>query len=232
MDTFLRRLKYYGIGFAIGLVFVIVLFRQKGCSWTPGNRVKSAILERIVFIDSTDIAFLKNHRLSAKDLRNYIEQGTVSFMDSKRDGNEKLYHFSGKLGSEEGRICLIAYREKSVVVDIDFTHQNLQHYQRLQGKSIPFLYRKKNWFSGNLDALALEGMNMPNAPEKLTQWFMKTGAIDANLSTFDTGNPVTYLIIPEKNASKDSSYLIKSKWFQEKIELVEVEKTVSKPEGL
>ena len=126
MDNFFRRLKYYGIGFGIGLIFVVFLFQQKGCSWTPGNRVKSAILERIIFVDSLDAAYLKTNHLSKKSLRAFIENGTVSFLKSKRNGSEKLYHFHGKLGRVKSLDCLIAYREKSVVVDIDFEHSNIK----------------------------------------------------------------------------------------------------------
>ena len=134
MDNFWRRLKYYGIGFGIGLIFVIVLFRQKGCSWTPGNRVKSAILERIVFVDSTDIDFLNKHKIKAKDFQTFLENATVSFMESKRHVNEKIYHFSGVLGTQKTFNCLIAYREKSVVVDVDFVHDNTKKYERLSGE--------------------------------------------------------------------------------------------------
>ena len=73
MDNFFRRLKYYGIGFGVGLVFVVFLFQQKGCSWTPGNRVKSAILERIIFVDSLDAAYLKTNHISKKSVRTFIE---------------------------------------------------------------------------------------------------------------------------------------------------------------
>jgi len=62
MNTFLRRLKYYGIGFGIGLLFVFFIFKQKGCSWTPGNRVKEAVLNRIIVADSLDLAFLKGQK--------------------------------------------------------------------------------------------------------------------------------------------------------------------------
>jgi len=115
MDNFFRRLKYYGIGFGIGLIFVVLLFQQKGCSWTPGNRVKSAILERIIFIDSLDEIYIKAHNISPKILREFIENGTVSFLKSKRNGQEKLYHFHGTLGSDKSFNCLVGYREKSVV---------------------------------------------------------------------------------------------------------------------
>jgi hypothetical protein len=222
MDNFWRRLKYYGIGFGIGLIFVIVLFRQKGCSWTPGNRVKSAILERIVFVDSTDIDFLNKHRLKAKDLQKYLENATVSFTESKRHGNEKIYHFNGNLGKLKSFNCLIAYREKSVVVDADLNHQDPKKYQRLSGKAKPFLFKNKNWFSGKLALMDIPGMRSNDAPEKFTAMFLKNGTLDASRTTFDTNTPFTYLTWRTQNNQKAKNYLLKTKWYQEKIEIIDV----------
>lgn len=232
MDNLWRRLKYYGIGFGIGLLFVVVLFRQKGCSWTPGNRVKSALLERIVFVDSADLGFLSSHAIQAKDLQRFIESATVSFMDSKRHGNEKIYHFTGDLASLKAYSCLIAFREKSVVVDFDFEHQNPKNYVPLKGEAKPFLYPRKNWFSGKLKLIPLPGMDLKSAPEKFTRLFLQRGRLDADRSTFDTNTPLTYLKYQDTmkidgiNANAieiPENYLLKTKWFQEKIEVIDVE---------
>ncbi|MFM7387568.1 MAG: hypothetical protein ACKO5L_05360 [Bacteroidota bacterium] len=232
MENLWRRLKYYGIGFGIGLIFVVVLCRQKGCSWTPGNRVKSALLERIVFVDSADLGFLRSHAIEAKELKRFIESATVSFMDSKRHGNEKIYHFTGDLAYLKAYSCLIAFREKSVVVDFDFEHQNPKKYVRLKGEAKPFLYSKKNWFSGKLKLIPLPGMNLKTAPEKFTQLFLQRGSLDAERSTFETNTPLTYLkyqditevdAIHTKAIEIPEKCLIKTKWFQEKIEVMDVE---------
>lgn len=222
MDNLWRRLKYYGIGFGIGLIFVLVLFRQKGCSWTPGNRVKTALLDRIVFVDSADNAFLKLHQINAKDLQSYIENATVSFMESKRHGNEKIYHFSGVLGTQKTFNCLMAYREKSVVVDIDFVHDNPKKYERLSGEAKPFLFKNKNWFSGKLSLIDVAGMNSNAAPEKFTALFFKYGTLDAGKTTFDTNSPYSYLKFGTPTNQPPKIYLLKTKWYQEKIEILDV----------
>lgn len=220
MDNFFRRLKYYGIGFGIGLIFVVLLFQQKGCTWTPGNRVKSAILERIIFIDSLDARYLKTNNISPKTLRKFIEQGTVSFLKSKRNGSEKLYHFHGNLGTNKSKDCLIAYREKSVVVDIDFEHSDINKYKPLFGFAKPFLYKKKNWFSGKWELYDLKGMVASAAPEKFTALFLKNGLLDCNKSTLANRKPIAYISI--KNQQKDThqqEYILKTIWYQEKIEI-------------
>lgn len=222
MDKFLRRLKYYGIGFGIGLVFVIVLFRQKGCSWTPGNRVKSAILERIIFTDSIDQEFLKKHKITPEILRTFIENGTVSFLKSKRDGNEKLYHFQGMMGPKP-LDCIVAFREKSVVVDIDFMHADINKYERLKGVARPYLFKEKNWFSGKWDTYKLAGFTKADAPEKFTKAFFQSGVLVSESSTYDNLKPNTDLKISIANSSGEPiQYCLNTTWFQEKIEILEL----------
>jgi hypothetical protein len=223
MDNFFRRLKYYGIGFGIGLIFVVLLFQQKGCSWTPGNRVKSAILERIIFIDSLDEIYLKAHNISPKTLRKFIENGTVSFLKSKRNGREKLYHFQGVLGSDKSFNCLIGYREQSVVVDLDFEHSDIKQYQPLIGYAKPFLYKKKNWFSGKWNLYELKGMVPSSAPEKFTELFLKNGRLDCSKSTFDVQKPTSYLFFTNQFAKHHKQeYRLRTIWYQEKIEIKEL----------
>jgi hypothetical protein len=220
MDNFFRRLKYYGIGFGIGLIFVVLLFQQKGCSWTPGNRVKSAILERIIFIDSLDENYIKTHNISPKILRQFIENGTVSFLKSKRNGQEKLYHFHGTLGSDKSFNCLVGYREKSVVVDLDFEHSDIKQYKSLAGFAKPFLYKKKNWFSGKWNLYELKGMVPSSAPEKFTELFLKNGRLDCSKSTFDVQKPTSFLIfINEFAKHHKQEYQMRTIWYQEKIEI-------------
>jgi hypothetical protein len=220
MDNFFRRLKYYGIGFGIGLIFVVLLFQQKGCSWTPGNRVKSAILERIIFIDSLDEIYIKAHNIAPKTLRKFIENGTVSFLKSKRNGQEKLYHFQGVLGSDKSFNCLVGYREKSVVVDLDFEHSDIKQYQPLIGYAKPFLYKKKNWFSGKWNLYELKGMVPSSAPEKFTELFLKNGRLDCSKSIFDGHKPTSYLIFTNQFAKHHKQeYRLRTIWYQEKIEI-------------
>lgn len=220
MDNFFRRLKYYGIGFGVGLIFVVFLFQQKGCSWTPGNRVKSAILERIIFVDSLDAAYLKSKHLSKKSVRTFIENGTVSFLKSKRNGNEKRYHFHGQMGTNKSFDCLIAYREKSVVVDIDFEHSDIKQYKPLHGYAKPFLYKKKNWFSGKWELYDLKGMVASNAPEKFTSLFLKNGLLDCAKSTLSGYKPSAYFIVKNRYTKHlEQECLLKTIWYQEKIEI-------------
>lgn len=91
MSTFVRRLKYYGIGFGMGLVFIFFFFQNRGCSWLPSNRVKNAILDRLIVIsDSTDLV-LKEKGLDINDIINALNEGDVEFDESDKDNESKMY---------------------------------------------------------------------------------------------------------------------------------------------
>ena len=91
MDSIFRRLKYYGIGFGVGLVFVVFFFQNRGCSWLPGNRVKNSILERVLVLPETEALQMKKFGLTKTDLTLILNDGEVLFEESKKEGNPKVY---------------------------------------------------------------------------------------------------------------------------------------------
>ena len=229
MDKLIRRLKYYGIGFGIGLIFVIVIFKQKGCSWTPQNRVKSAVFQRIVFVDSLDRAYLKAKHIQPKDLKKMIQNATLSFMDSKRHGNEKIYQLYSNFPNGKGITFLVALREQSFVVDIDFVNTNFKKYVPLQGKATPFLYTKKeNWFSGKWKSYKFTKISASDAPEKITKYFLKNGYLDCGFTNFNQVQPVhkidffTYVNATPRSETREH-VTCEVIWFQEKLKIKEIE---------
>ncbi len=229
MDKLIRRLKYYGIGFGIGLIFVIVIFKQKGCSWTPQNRVKSAIFQRIVFVDSLDSAYLKSKHIRPNDLKKLIQKGTISFMDSKRHGNEKIYQFYSNLANGKGITFLIALREQSFVVDIDFTHEKFNKYVPLKGKARPFLFTKKeNWFSGKWKTYTFKNINSSNAPEKITKCFLQNGYLDCGFTNFNQSQPthkIHFFTFKEATPRGERREHVTCEviWYQEKMKIKEIQ---------
>lgn len=91
MTNFWRRLKYYGIGFGLGLIFVFFFFKNRGCSWTPSNRVKNAILDRVLVISDEMEREMVNNKLTTNDLVNVLDDGDVNFSKSDKDSESKVY---------------------------------------------------------------------------------------------------------------------------------------------
>ncbi len=91
MDSFLRRLKYYGIGFLIGLIFVLFFFQNRGCSWLPSNRVKNSILDRVLVVSDKELVELDSRGISKEEVIEVLNEGEVIFNESKKKGNPQVY---------------------------------------------------------------------------------------------------------------------------------------------
>jgi hypothetical protein len=91
METILSRLKYYGIGFGIGLFFLFFFFENRGCSWLPANRVKNSILERLLVVSNETYSILQTQGLSAEDIVQVLNDGEVNFAASDKQSEPKIY---------------------------------------------------------------------------------------------------------------------------------------------
>ncbi len=91
MESFVRRLKYYGIGFGLGLVFVFFFFRNRGCTWTPSNRVKNTILSRMIVVSDDTKEQMKAKGISEKDLIQVLDDGDIDFDASDKRRKNKKY---------------------------------------------------------------------------------------------------------------------------------------------
>ncbi|MDR0801840.1 hypothetical protein [Fluviicola sp.] len=100
MKSFWRRLRYYGLGFGIGLIFVFFFFRNRGCSWLPENRVKNTFLGRVLVISEDNQRIFNQHRLTDSMIVSFLNDGSVSFGSSKKQGNPKVYKISKKLNGK------------------------------------------------------------------------------------------------------------------------------------
>jgi len=103
---------------------------------------------------------------------------------------------------------------------LDFEHSDIKQYQPLIGYAKPFLYKKKNWFSGKWNLYELKGMVPSSAPEKFTELFLKNGRLDCSKSIFDGQKPTSYLIFTNQFAKHHKQeYRLRTIWYQEKIEI-------------
>lgn len=93
-SSLLRRLKYYGIGFGLGLIFVVFFFQNRGCSWLPDNRVKNAVLQRVIVIPENQEKLFETSGITRDVLVQYLNEGVVEFGDSDKKGPNKRYKIS------------------------------------------------------------------------------------------------------------------------------------------
>ncbi len=99
---FWKRLRYYGIGFGIGMIFVVMLINNKSCSWLPGNRVLEHVSKSEQWVSSEancQLACLGwNEDVFFKTFKE--RRGDIDFGASNPQGNPKIYwvegHYKGK----------------------------------------------------------------------------------------------------------------------------------------
>lgn len=91
MEVWIKRLKYYGIGFGLGIIFVAFFFQNRGCSWMPSNRVKNAVLDRLIVVSDETEAVLKKKGLDHDDIVQVLNDGDVDFGKSQKEGDSKIY---------------------------------------------------------------------------------------------------------------------------------------------
>ncbi|HRP53737.1 MAG TPA: hypothetical protein PLI97_09545, partial [Fluviicola sp.] len=90
MKDIWRRLRYYGVGFGIGLIFVFFFFQNRGCSWLPENRVKNSMMGKILVVSPET---QKKLHMSDEQVVSFLNDGAISFRSSKKQGDPKVYSF-------------------------------------------------------------------------------------------------------------------------------------------
>lgn len=90
-SPWLRRLKYYGIGFGIGMIFVFFFFQNRGCSWLPENRVKNSILDRLVVVSESNAELMKAEGIDDDFIVGLLNDGDVDFSASQKREESKVY---------------------------------------------------------------------------------------------------------------------------------------------
>ena len=56
--NFLKRLKFYLIGFILGLILVYGIFKDRSWDWLPENKIKKFLLENPIKINYNKIELI------------------------------------------------------------------------------------------------------------------------------------------------------------------------------
>ena len=85
-----HRIKYYLLGFGIGLILVIFIFGTRGCEWLPNNRVLTSINSSQLYISNKNKCILECNS-SIEKVFHLIEAGNVDFSNSKTKDRIREY---------------------------------------------------------------------------------------------------------------------------------------------
>ncbi|MBI2257269.1 MAG: hypothetical protein HYU67_00025 [Flavobacteriia bacterium] len=145
MEKLITRLKYYGIGFAIGLVFVFIFFQNRGCSWLPSNRVKNTILDKTLVISEKEEKIFNEKNISKKQIVSFLEKGTVHFNESKKEGFLKIY----VLSIEKQKLYFLLPKD-SYIAEVQFPSKSIKDTRLTEsgfGKALHFPNEKHLLFA-------------------------------------------------------------------------------------
>ena len=197
MESFWRRLKYYGIGFLGGLVFVFVFFQNRGCSWLPENRVKNSLLDRVIVISEEQQENLNREGLSLKDVKAALNDGDVQFSESKKKGKLKVYKISHSAKAKQIDY-FFTMPEESFISEVHLGVQNASVVEKTRkGKgTIVHLPNDKNLvYIDSTDFLMCQKskLNIKNAKTVLTGLRLN-GEVDFQQTNFNNKPKATHML--------------------------------------
>ncbi len=96
MHKFKDRIKYYLIGFGIGILSIAFFFGERGCAWLPENRVKNTIAENELVYGDSIKAIMTCDNIAISDIYDLLNSsGDVDFSESNPQLDDKEYVFYG-----------------------------------------------------------------------------------------------------------------------------------------
>jgi len=215
MSAFWRRLKYFLGGFIPGCIIVILFFQNRGCSWLPDNRVRGAILEKIIVVDLKQQQLLNKAGITKKGIKAFVEGCEVDFKKSDVKKDTKVY-----LISNNGRSMYVLLPKNSFIAELKSVTDNKAKKLTSNGKgelwktpSNPdFVYIKTD---GELNCKQNEiGLRTNKA---FYNRLRKSGKFDFSLSEFNGIENVHYFTITDSKSRGEVG--VESVWYKEKMDV-------------
>lgn len=97
--TFSKRLRFYLIGFVLGVFVSIFFFRGRGCAWLPENRVLQRLSQSYILADDSMRCVLKCNHIDSINIKNLFKTGNVLFNESRPNDMPKMYVIKGKINN-------------------------------------------------------------------------------------------------------------------------------------
>ena len=116
MTSFWKRLRYYMIGFGLGLVFVVFFFQNRGCSWLPANRVKNTLLDKVLVVQEDHSKIMEEHGLTNDEIAQFLNLGDVEFSLSLKDNNvyPKVFVISRTVNETKHLLAFSIYEDSYI----------------------------------------------------------------------------------------------------------------------
>jgi len=121
MERFRNRIKYYLVGFTIGLILMYMMFGNRGCSWLPENRVKNMIAEKEILIGDSLLEIMNCAGVTNNDVYALLNDGgEVDFSKSLTHEYPKKYYLYGSKNEKDLSIIYSLFDTLVEVFDFNF----------------------------------------------------------------------------------------------------------------
>lgn len=229
MKDFLRRLKYYGIGFIIGTIMVVFMFDNKGCSWFPSNRVKDNLFNRMIVIDSSNLAQIKKQGFKESQFLKTIQDGDVDFGKSKKQGLDKVYRIDYQTPNGSKKHCYMTMGDESFVTEIIFSPKNAAQISPSSSSNSTLgkiLFFPKNEFLFYMDSSQVFQEKMKkvgvSSDKQLNQLIRKFGQFSFGDSQLTQHPKPVQCIVFKSNRNAKENIFVQCIWFKDKIKVYEM----------
>ncbi|GGW25772.1 hypothetical protein [Arenibacter certesii] len=125
--AFLKRLGFYLIGLAIGIVFLTVFLKQKTegtgtefCYFPNCRTLKDIRSKDITYSDAIN-SLLKDKKLDSTDITNFLHDGSVDFKNSDTKSSPcKSYLIEAPVNNRKAILRVSNCLEKSILEEVTF----------------------------------------------------------------------------------------------------------------
>jgi hypothetical protein len=234
MKDFFRRLKYYGLGFGVGIIMVMALFDNKGCSWFPSNRVKDNLFNRMIVVNETNSHQIKEQGFSETQFLKTIQNGSVDFGKSKKQGLDKVYRIDYKTPKGKKAHCYMTMGDESFVTELIFSTKKATKITPTKPESYDkgqILFFPKNEFLFYMDSSKvfqekMKDLGIPN-DQKLNQFIRKYGQFSFGDSQLMLHPKPIHGLVFRTNSQKKNDLHIQCIWFKDKIKVYQIRSEIN-----
>ncbi|HRO75168.1 MAG TPA: DUF4258 domain-containing protein [Crocinitomicaceae bacterium] len=213
------RFLYYFTGFGIGIIFVIFFFQNRGCSWTPKNRVKQAITDRVIVISEDVQHEMIERGITEKMIREVVTKGEIDFKKSKKDDYPKVYN----LYTDHLRLNF-SLPENSFISEVTVGFKDVKSFKNsTKGQAKLFLFpnEKRLIHVDSLVTFSDEFIQLGRPKnEVILNALKKSGAIDFEKSDFQAKPKVEQYLTCTINGKKIG---MKTFWYMNRINIFALE---------
>jgi len=108
------RLKYYLVGFSVGIIACLIIFKGRGCEWLPNERVLNSIRSSNIYFTAQDSCMMASNNITKKDIFLLLSNGDVNFSESTTKIENKIYRLNNVDKEGELKVYVIEHNDLKV----------------------------------------------------------------------------------------------------------------------